>query len=70
MPPSIFDVVRASNPHIAYSNFEKRGYGILEVGRNGATCEFKAVDARRPRTPATTLAKFTVANGQPCQQQA
>ena len=69
VPPSIFDIVRASNPHIEYTNFEKRGYGILELGPNEATCEFKSVDAKRPSANARTLAKFRVADGVPGPQQ-
>ena len=65
VPPTIFDAVRASNPHIAYSNFAERGYGILELGRDAATCEFKAVDARTPSSRSTSLAKFAVTDGQP-----
>ena len=65
VPPSVFDAVRASNPHIEYSNFEKRGYGILELGASGATCEFKSVDAKKPSAAARTLAKFQVADGVP-----
>ena len=65
LPPSIFDVVRTSNPHIEYTNFEKRGYGILELGAKEATCEFKSVDALKPSANSRTLAKFRVAHGVP-----
>ena len=70
LPPTVFNAIRVSNPHIEYSNFEKRGYGVLELGAGGATCNFKAVDAKKPSDRASRLARFTVADGEPGPQAA
>src|SRR3954452_21487440 len=44
-PPATLDaIVKASDPHIQFSDFTKRGYGVIEIGPTEATCELKSVD--------------------------
>ena len=57
-------LVKASDPHIQFSDFDKRGYGVIEIGPTGADCQLKAVDAKTAgaSTP-TTIAQFHVPLG-------
>jgi alkaline phosphatase D len=64
-PPATLEaIVKASDPHIQFSDFTSRGYGVIEIGPTQAVCELKAVDALHAgvSTP-TTIAKFQVPVG-------
>ncbi len=64
LSPDTLAVLAAINPHIAFYDFVKRGYGVIEIGPTETVCELKAVDAKTPgaSTP-TTIAKFRVPLG-------
>ncbi len=64
LSPTTLAALAAINPHIAFYDFVKRGYGVIEIGPSETTCELKAVDAKTPgaSTP-TTIAKFRVPLG-------
>jgi alkaline phosphatase D len=64
LSPTTLAALAAVNPHIAFYDFVKRGYGVIEIGPSEATCELKAVDAKTAgaSTP-TTIAKFRVPLG-------
>jgi alkaline phosphatase D len=64
LTPQQLQFLATVNPHIAFFDFVKRGYGVIEIGPSEATCELKAVDAKTPgaSTP-TTIAKFQVPLG-------
>ncbi len=65
--PAVEELERAisvNNPHIEYADFDKRGYGVLELSREAAICEFKAPGtALEKGSPVSTLAKFRVESG-------
>jgi alkaline phosphatase D len=64
LSPETLAFLATVNPHIAFYDFSKRGYGVIEIGPSETTCELKAVDAKTPgaSTP-TTIAKFRVPLG-------
>jgi alkaline phosphatase D len=64
LSPDTLAGLAAINPHIAFYDFVKRGYGVIEIGPTETTCELKAVDVKTPgaSTP-TTIAKFRVPLG-------
>jgi alkaline phosphatase D len=64
LPPSTLAALASINPHLAFYEFVKRGYGVIEIGPTDTVCELKAVDAKTPgaSTP-TTIAKFRVPLG-------
>lgn len=58
--------VRASNPHMVYSNQAYKGYAVLDAGRDELRVEYRAVrDTRLPRSEVFTLRRFSVARGRP-----
>jgi alkaline phosphatase D len=61
---AIKTLVQTLDPHIIYTDLDRRGYAIVEVTPDQLTCDFKAlsVDARNNEQP-TTIAKFRVPNG-------
>ena len=63
-PQVLTSLVKASDPHIQFSDFTKRGYGVIEIGPNGADCQLKAVDAKtQGASTPTTIAQFHVPLG-------
>jgi alkaline phosphatase D len=64
LSPSTLAALATINPHIAFYDFVKRGYGVIEIGPTQTVCELKAVDAKTPgaSTP-TTIATFRVPLG-------
>jgi alkaline phosphatase D len=70
LSPSALSVLALVNPHIAFYDFVKRGYGLIEISPTAAVCSLKAVDAKTPgaSTP-TTIAKFQVPLGARSPQQ-
>jgi alkaline phosphatase D len=63
-PVSVLQALALVNPHIAFYDFVKRGYGVIEIGPTQAVCDLKAVDAKTAgaSTP-TTIASFRVPLG-------
>ena len=70
IPPATLATLAASNQHVEYYEFERRGYGVLELGRSGARCTLKAVDARARRSKPQVLKRFTVQPAVPGPQDA
>jgi hypothetical protein len=69
-PQVLTSLVKASDPHIQFSDFTKRGYGVIEIGPNGADCQLKAVDAKtQGASTPTTIASFHVPLGARSPQQ-
>ena len=69
-PQILSTIVKASDPHIQFSDFTKRGYGVIEIGPNGADCQLKAVDAKtQGASRPTTIASFHVPLGARSPQQ-
>jgi alkaline phosphatase D len=63
-PNLLAAIAKTSNPHIAFSDFLRRGYGVIEIGPTQAVCELKAVDAlHQGASTPTTIAKFRVPLG-------
>ena len=62
------NVLAGVNPHVDFYDFHKRGYGVIEAKQNELTCELKSVDAVIRNQPASLLAKFRVAPGNPVPQ--
>lgn len=66
IPASALQALRlASDPHIVYADFEHHGYCVVTVTKNELLGEFKTADTTKPRSAATTLAKFKVESGMP-----
>jgi alkaline phosphatase D len=62
---------QASDPHVIFADFDKRGYCVVNVGKDELTGEFKAVsDAKVPNGNVSSLAKFRVKSGDPTLHQA
>ena len=57
---------RANNPHYAYVNFPRRGYGVLEARPDELLVDFRVVGTTQaPQSPVETLARFRVPAGVP-----
>jgi len=64
LSPTVLAGLAAVNPHIAFYDFVKRGYGVIEIGPTETVCELKAVDAKtQGASTPTTIAKFRVPLG-------
>ncbi len=63
LPAAALGAAAASDPHISFYDFEKRGFGVMSVSPSAFECELKSVDALTKGAPAETLAKFSVADG-------
>jgi len=58
--------VRANNPHIEYSNQQRKGYGVLEARRGELQVEFRAPrSTEKPDSSVFTLQRFRVERGNP-----
>jgi alkaline phosphatase D len=58
--------VRTNNPHIRYSNQERRGYGVLEAREDELRVSFRATrTSLEPRSAVFTLQRFAVERGNP-----
>jgi alkaline phosphatase D len=56
--------VRGNNPHLAYSVFQSRGYGVLEARRDELLVTFRSpATTDQPKSEMRDLAKFRVAAG-------
>jgi len=60
---SIKNGILATNPHIRYADFEKRGYARFEARTDGIRVDYLQVDALNPDAKATPLASFAVDAG-------
>jgi alkaline phosphatase D len=59
-------VIRANNPHIVFSEAQRRGYGVLEARADRLDVTFRAAQTvRQPRSEVFDLARFRVAAGRP-----
>jgi alkaline phosphatase D len=63
LPAATLGALAASDPHINFYDFEKRGFGVMSVTPDTFECELKSVDALTKGAPAVSLAKFSVADG-------
>lgn len=56
----------ASDPHVKYYDFDRRGYAVIDVTKQRVKAEFKAVDALTKGATATeTIGKFRIDAGDP-----
>ncbi|MDX6698430.1 MAG: alkaline phosphatase [Solirubrobacteraceae bacterium] len=63
---TVTERVSVTNPHIRWSEQTRRGYAVLELARDEARIELRAVaDAHRPSSPVSTLQRLRVARGVP-----
>src|SRR5439155_2144022 len=67
IPAATLDSLRkASDPHVIYADFEKRGYCVVTAGKDKLVGEFKGVsDAKVPNGSVSTIATFQVDAGKP-----
>jgi alkaline phosphatase D len=72
LPPDLLAIVadaaalKLNNPHMAYSNVSKRGYGIVEAGREALEVTFRAPQTTlAPTSAVSTLKRFRVERGTP-----
>jgi alkaline phosphatase D len=60
------DKLAAANPHLRFTEGEKRGYGRVDVTAKGCDVTFRAVEnALVENSPAFDLAKFHIEAGRP-----
>jgi phosphodiesterase/alkaline phosphatase D-like protein len=58
--------VRDANPQIAYADSSRRGYVMVEAGRERLEARFRVLeDVARPDSTISTAASFTVLAGRP-----
>jgi len=66
LPQTRIDRYVANNPHIKYGRGDRRGFVMMNVTAARATVEFQALDdVQRGDSPASTVARFLVEDGQP-----
>jgi alkaline phosphatase D len=59
-------LVRASNPDIVHARSDERGYALIELSAEAATCDFRATPfPADARARLATQARFTVEAGRP-----
>jgi alkaline phosphatase D len=56
--------VQAVDPHMVYADFDRRGYGVLTLDAEKATCEFKTADTLSEGGATELLASFEVSAGE------
>ncbi len=60
------DLIRDANPHIHFAESTKRGYVLLDFGKDRAEARLRVVGTVKEReSPVTTRARYTVENGRP-----
>lgn len=65
-PADAFQRMMGDNPHVRYSENQKRGYALVDVTREESRITFKAADnSADPNSATSTLARFVVENGKP-----
>lgn len=58
--------VASYNPHVRFTNVEKRGYAIAELTAKGMQVDLRVVDdVSKPQPAVSTLASFVVEDGRP-----
>ena len=58
--------IRDANPHIVFADGSRRGYALLELGRESLEARFRVVDTvKRADAGISTAASFTVRAGHP-----
>jgi len=58
--------LKSNNPHFAYSNTERRGYGVVKATANKLEVEFRSpMTTEQPKSPVETIQAFEVASGVP-----
>jgi alkaline phosphatase D len=64
-PLQTFLTIAAANPHITFSDFVSKGYGIVEVSPTGLDCQLKRVQIQSPDkgASASTIASYHVPLG-------
>jgi len=72
LPPEIQALIadngllQANNPHFAYSNTERRGYGVITASKNRLDVEFRSPQTTTaPESAVETLKAFQVESGSP-----
>ena len=64
--PETADAIRRANPDIRFADARRRGYVVLDIAERGLEARLRCVDTvKRPDMSISTLASFTVAEGQP-----
>ena len=60
----VTDAIRAENPDIAFADSTRRGYTVLDIGRERLEARLRVVDSvKEPQMAISTLATFSVAAG-------
>lgn len=64
IPDEVVQAIRVSSPHIKHVKMSERGYSILRLGKDKATCEYWAVSTIEQKGGTETLsASFEVLQG-------
>jgi alkaline phosphatase D len=65
LPPALFDNLVSLNPHITFSDFVNRGYGVIDVSATGLDCQLKKVQIQTQDhgASASTIASYHVPLG-------
>ena len=64
-PEQTFLTIAAQNPHITFSDFRSKGYGVVDVSPTGLDCQLKKVQIATPDggASAATIASYHVPLG-------
>jgi len=66
VPASAIEQFRkASDPHITFADFTKRGYCVVTATKAELRAEFKSVNTKVPNAKPKSIAKFRVKSGVP-----
>jgi alkaline phosphatase D len=62
-PQERYDKVLPDNPHLLYGRSDRRGYALVEIGRNAEVTLHSPQTVKTPTSPVETLARFVVEDG-------
>ena len=63
---AVMELMRSSNPDIVHGRSDERGYALIEVTPNAASCEFRATPfPAKAQAKLTTQARFVAEAGRP-----
>jgi alkaline phosphatase D len=62
-PQERYDATLPDNPHVLYGRSDRRGYALVEIGRNAEVALRSPQTVKTPSSPVETVARFVVEGG-------
>lgn len=62
-PQERYDATMQENPHLLYGRSDRRGYALVELGRNAEVALRSPLTVKTPTSSVETLARFVVEDG-------